>query len=103
MYNSSSFVFKVLNYNWFYLCLDFYLFTFYSRVFELLSAPLRRCCYLEFRAMKSGHLLLLNNILDLLESLEPTVYFSFYTDALHKLLGIFLTIISVIILVNFIN
>uniref|UniRef100_A0A2H8TLT6 Integrator complex subunit 1 n=1 Tax=Melanaphis sacchari TaxID=742174 RepID=A0A2H8TLT6_9HEMI len=66
----------------------------FLRVFELLSAPLRRCCYLEFRAMKSGHLLLLNNILDLLESLEPTVYFPFYTDALHKLLGIFLTIIS---------
>ncbi|KAL5232641.1 hypothetical protein ACI65C_000051 [Semiaphis heraclei] len=66
----------------------------FLRVFELLSAPLRRCCYLEFRAMKSGHLLLLNNILDLLESLEPTVYLPFYTDALHKLLGIFLTIIS---------
>jgi len=53
--------------------------------------------------MKSGHLLLLNNILDLLESLEPTVYLPFYTDALHKLLGIFLTIISVIVLVNFIK
>lgn len=68
---------------------------FNFRVFELLSAPLRRCCYLEFKAMKSGHHLLLNNILDLIESLEPTVYLPFYTDALHKLLGIFLTIISV--------
>lgn len=68
-------------------------------MFELLSAPLRRCCYLEFKAMKSGHILLLNNILDLIESLEPTVYLPFYTDALHKLLGIFLTIISVRILV----
>ncbi|VVC44914.1 Hypothetical protein CINCED_3A009720 [Cinara cedri] len=66
----------------------------FLRVFELLSAPLRRCCYLEFKAMKSGHILLLNNILDLIESLEPTVYLPFYTDALHKLLGIFLTIIS---------
>jgi len=84
--------------------LEFVFINFYSRVFELLLAPLRRCCYLEFRAMKSGHLLLLNNILDLLESLEPTVYLPFYTDALHKLLGIFLTIISVIIvLVNFIK
>lgn len=48
--------------------------------------------------MKSGHLLLLNNILDLIESLEPTVYLPFYTDALHRLLGIFLTIISVSIM-----
>lgn len=73
-------------------------------MFELLSAPLRRCCYLEFKAMKSGHLLLLNNILDLIESLEPTVFLPFYTDALHKLLGIFLTIISVWIpIFNFIH
>lgn len=70
-------------------------------MFELLSAPLRRCCYLEFKAMKSGHLLLLNNILDLIESLEPTVYLPFYTDALHRLLGIFLTIISVSIVLLF--
>lgn len=53
--------------------------------------------------MKSGHLLLLNNILDLIESLEPTVYLPFYTDALHRLLGIFLTIISVRVIVLLIN
>jgi len=53
--------------------------------------------------MKSGHLLLLNNILDLIESLEPTVYLPFYTDAFHKLLGIFLTIISVSILFYNVN
>ncbi|XP_050534872.1 integrator complex subunit 1-like isoform X2 [Daktulosphaira vitifoliae] len=65
----------------------------FLRVFELLSAPLQRCCYLEFKAMKSGHLLLLNNILDLVESLEPTVYLPFYKEAIHKLFEIFLTII----------
>ncbi|XP_050427828.1 integrator complex subunit 1 isoform X2 [Adelges cooleyi] len=65
----------------------------FLRVFELLSAPLGRCCYLEFKAMKSGHLLLLQNTLDLVESLEPTIYLPFYTEPIHKLLGTFLNII----------
>lgn len=95
MYNTSTYILKVSNQMLIILC-KLKLFIYFNfRVFELLSAPLRRCCYLEFKAMKSGHLLLLNNILDLIESLEPSVYLSFYTDALHKLLGIFLTIISV--------